>query len=401
MRNRNKKKPTFELWEVLLIAIASSIIMSLATGYAVFSNKKIADCTSSIDNKHIGVFINSYNAILTDYYDEVDQESLIDAAINGMMIYLDDPYTSYLNESSKEYLLDSLKGTYEGIGIEIKLLEDESIAIMNVFENSPAAKAGLIVGDKIKTINDEPLTNKTANDAVNIIKNSKNSKIKVNAERNGEILSFELIRETLYVPVVSSKTFENNGKKVGYLRISKFSDSVGEQFRDKLKILEDENITSLIIDVRNNTGGYLKGATEIASLFLKKGEMIYSLQSKLETNHFKDETDEARNYPVYIITNKASASASEVLAAALKYSYNATLIGEKTYGKGKVQQTSGLEDGSMIKYTTAKWLTPKGDCVDGIGLTPNIEVALSEDYINNPSDNTDNQLQTAIHEISK
>lgn len=397
-----KNKPTFKLWEVLLIAFVASLIMGLSTGYVVYMESKERNIHIKANDKNIETFLNVYNAILNDYYGEkIDKEGLIDAAINGMMIYLDDPYTTYLNEDSKEYLLDSLNGTYEGIGVEIRQEDDNSIVIITVFDKSPAAEAGLKAGDIIKTINGESLKDKSATEAVNIIRQSKDGSVKIEVQRLDQILIFELKRSILNIPVVYSEIFENNNKKIGYISLSKFSATVGEQFKSNLLKLEESKIDSLIIDVRDNTGGYLNGATQISELFLKKDAVIYSLKDKLSIKVYKDTTDEQRNYKVGVLMNNNSASASEVLAGALKYSYGATLIGEKSFGKGKVQQTSDLGDGSMIKYTSAKWLMPNGECIDNVGIKPDIEVILSDEFMKNKTKENDNQLQSAIFELSK
>lgn len=397
-----KNKPTFKLWEVLLLAFVASLIMGLSTGYVVYMESKERNIHIKANDKNIETFLNVYNAILNDYYGEkIDKEGLIDAAINGMMIYLDDPYTTYLNEDSKEYLLDSLNGTYEGIGVEIRQEDDNSIVIITVFDKSPAAEAGLKAGDIIKTINGESLKDKSATEAVNIIRQSKDGSVKIEVQRLDQILIFELKRSILNIPVVYSEIFENNNKKIGYISLSKFSATVGEQFKSNLLKLEESKIDSLIIDVRDNTGGYLNGATQISELFLKKDAVIYSLKDKLSIKVYKDTTDEQRNYKVGVLMNNNSASASEVLAGALKYSYGATLIGEKSFGKGKVQQTSDLGDGSMIKYTSAKWLMPNGECIDNVGIKPDIEVILSDEFMKNKTKENDNQLQSAIFELSK
>ena len=397
-----KNKPTFKLWEVLLIAFVASLIMGLSTGYVVYMESKERNIHIKANDKNIETFLNVYNAILNDYYGEkIDKEGLIDAAIKGMVTYLDDPYTTYLNEDSKEYLLDSLNGTYEGIGVEIRQEDDNSIVIITVFDKSPAAEAGLKAGDIIKTINGQSLKEKSATDAVNIIRENQDGNVKIEVQRIDQILTFELKRSTLNVPVIYSEIFENNNKKIGYISLSKFSATVGEQFKSNLLKLEESKIDSLIIDVRDNTGGYLNGATHISELFLKKDAVIYSLKDKLSTKAYKDLTDEQRNYKVGVLINNNSASASEVLAGALKYSYGATLIGEKSFGKGKVQQTSDLGDGSMIKYTSAKWLMPNGECIDNVGIKPDIEVILSDEFMKNKTKENDNQLQSAIFELSK
>lgn len=399
---KSNNKATFKLWEVILITLVSSLVMSLSTGYVVFRSK---DKVPKTDSKYINEFISSYNNIINNYYadkdEKIDESALIDAAINGMLSYLKDPYTTYLNENNTNLLTDSLNGTYEGIGVEVNNTIDNTIEIVNVFANSPADKAGIIAGDIILKIDDVDLADKDASEAVNLIKENKAGKINISVKRNNEILSFNLQKSTLNIPIVSKEIFNNNNKKIGYIQIAKFTDTSYEQFSESLDLLEDSFIDSLIIDVRNNTGGYLSSATNIAELFLEKGKVIYSLENKLSKDVTKDVTEEARDYKVIVLMNKGTASASEVLAAALKYSYNAILIGTQSYGKGKVQRTATLNDGSMYKYTSARWLTPKGDCIDNIGLSPDILVEQSEEYMNNPSFENDNQLQTAIYELSK
>ncbi len=398
MKNKENKPTTFKLWEVIVITLVSSLIMSLSTGYVVSRNKTVKSLGNS---KALNEFISSYKNIVDNYYDEIDETALVDAAINGMLKYLGDPYTTYLNESNTNILNDSLSGTYEGIGVTVSLNENSEIVIREVFEDTPAYRAGLQKDDIITKINDNDLTGKSSTDAVTIIKEAKNSPIKIEVKRNEEIKTFNVEKSSLYIPAIYKEIYNQNDKKIGYLQVSKFSDTIYEQFNKNLKSLEESKIDSLIIDLRNNTGGYLSEATSIAELFIEKNKIIYSLENKMNKEDTKDSTEEHRNYKIYVLINNGSASASEVLAAALKYSYGATLIGSKSYGKGKVQRTSTLNDGTMYKYTSAKWLTPKGDCIDEIGLNPDIPIEISESYIDNPSFENDNQLQTAIYELAK
>ncbi len=397
MKNKDSK-PIFKLWEVIVITLVSSLIMSFSTGYLVYTSNKTPKNTNS---KELNELISSYNNIVNNYYDEIDQSALVDSAINGMLKYLGDPYTTYLNENNTNLLNDSLNGSYQGIGVEVTTNENKEIVIKKVFEDSPAERAGIMSEDIIIKIDDTDLTDKDHYDAVEIIKNNTNGNIKITVKRGEEIKEFTVNKATLYVPAIYKEIFNRNEKRVGYILIDKFSDTIYEQFDKELLSLEESNIDSLIIDLRNNTGGYLNEATNIAELFLQKGKLIYSLENKLSKEDTKDTTDEYRSYPIAVLINKGSASASEILASALKYSYNATLIGVKSYGKGKVQRTTTLTDGTMYKYTSAKWLTPKGNCIDEVGLEPDIEVNLSEEYIENPSFETDNQIQTAIYELTK
>lgn len=398
MKSIKDKKPTFELWEVLVITLVSSVIMGLSTGYVAYrSNTKYVNT----GNEYINELVKSYNNITANYYDNIDEKSLVDAAINGMLNYLGDPYTTYLDKTNTNSLTDALAGTYEGIGIEVSKNDNNEIEVKTVFDDTPSSEAGLLVGDVILKINEEDVTTKTTTDAVAIIKSSKSSNIKLQIKRNEAIKDIDVVRKELYLPVVSSELLNQNDKNIGYIAVDKFSETVFEQFSKELNKLEKNSLDGLIIDLRNNTGGFLVGATKMAELFLEKGKVIYSLQSKLDNEVTKDETDEKRDYKVYILVNKSSASASEILAAALKYSYGAKLVGTTTYGKGKVQKTSKLSDGTMYKYTSAKWLTPNGDCIDGIGLSPDLNVELSEEYANNMTKENDNQLQMALYEIVK
>lgn len=399
MKN-NDNKPTFKLWEVIVITLVASLIMSLSTGYIVFRGKG-KNYKTVTNSKYLNEFVSSYNNILNNYYDNVDESALIDAAINGMLKYLGDPYTTYLDENNTNILNDSLKGSYEGVGVEVATDEEKGILINRVFSDSPAEKAGLKAGDKIVKVDGTDLKDKTSQDVVEIIRNNKTNIINIEVVRDETNFAFTVEKISLNIPAISTQIFNENGKKIGYIFISKFSDTIFEQFNKELKELENSFIDSLIIDVRNNTGGYLSGATNIAELFLEKGKIIYSLENKVNKEDTKDETAEKRNYKIFVLINKGSASASEVLAGALKYSYGATLLGTKTYGKGKVQKTSKLNDGTMYKYTSAKWLLPNGECIDNVGIKPDIEVETSEDFIKMPIFDNDNVLKAAIYEISK
>ena len=235
----------------------------------------------------------------------------------------------------------------------------------------------------------------------NYIKESDKKEIKITIQRDSEEKEVKLKRQKLEVPTVTTKVYENNDKKIGYIDISIFSSVTDKQFKEKLKELEKKEIDGLIIDVRDNNGGYLNVVTNIASNLLKKGDIIYKLEKsnkKVETK--KDTTKEKRTYPIAVLVNAGSASASEILASAIKESYKGFVVGTNTYGKGTVQQTMNLEDGSMIKYTIENWLTPNGNWINEVGVTPTNVVELDEIYYQKPISENDNQLQEAINLVS-
>ena len=389
------KKTKFELWEVIAITLFSSLVMSFCTGYLVYKGS-CGKITSVNGDEYLAELYKAYDEIKSNYYSSVDLGSLVDAGIKGMFSYLGDPYTTYLDKDQTDNLTDSLKGTQHGIGVLINLSDEEKkIIISRVYDNTPAKEAGLVSGDEIVKVNDKLVSeSENLKDITALIKSS--NEVKLVIQRDGVDKEYTLKTADFYNPSVEEKMIEGaNGNKIGYLQISKFNETAYEQFNQKLNKIEATGINSLIIDLRGNTGGFLSAATKISELFLKKGEVIYSLNEQLGTKVTYDETEESRNYKVFVLVNESSASASEILAAALQDSYGALLVGTTTYGKGKVQKTNKMNDGTMYKYTSAKWLTPKGECIDGVGLKPDREISNGDELLK------DLVLEKAIEEIQK
>lgn len=392
---RNKK--SFSFLEVSVIVVLVSFVMSFLGASLVY--RQLGGVNFSLLNEDQGLreLIGAYNNLLDNYYDELDTKDLIDGAISGMYAVVGDPYTTYLDENSTNSLEDSLNGKYKGIGVKIGMEEDKLI-IFEVFEGSPALMAGIEVGDVVIKIDEESTEGMSTEDLSNKIKDKKSFKLTVN--RNNEIKEFDLNTSSLVVPVVNSSVLNYNDKRIGYIQLTVFNDTSDEQFSQHLNSLEQKGIDSLIVDLRNNSGGYLQMAENIAELFIEKGKVIYSLENKSSKEETKDETNEKRDYRVDILVNKGSASASEILAAALKYSQGAKLVGNTTYGKGKVQERSNLSNGTEVKYTTARWLTPKGDCIDGVGLEPDIQVDFNVDNYNQENILTDTQVMQALEDLT-
>ena len=228
----------------------------------------------------------------------------------------------------------------------------------------------------------------------NLVKGENGTKVKITVLRGEEELSFDVKRENIDITSVSSKLIEVDNKKLGYIQIDIFAANTKEQFEKELEKLEDKKIDSLIIDVRNNSGGYLTVVSDILSMFLEKGELVYQLKTKEEIEKIYDKSEEKREYQIVVLVNGSSASASELLASALKESYKADIVGTLTYGKSKVQKTQELNNGGTIKFTFQEWLTPKGESVDGKGLEPDHIVS----YVPSEEENGyDSQLQKAIN----
>lgn len=395
------KKIKLNYLQLCLFILIPSIITFILGGSLVYSRLNNTGKVTTTNNKYVNEFISTYNKLLDEYYEDLDENKLIDAAISGMMNYTGDDYTIYMNEDATDALNEKLDGMYQGIGITISLNDNNEIFVYNVFDNSPASNAGIQVNDILKSINGNSLEGKSTEEASSIIKSSKDNKCNIVVIRNGEELSFNLEIKKLIVPAMTSSIKEVNGKRIGYLYLQTFSNTLDTQVESTLLTMEKDGIDSLIIDVRGNTGGYLTSCTNIIELFLEKNKVMYSIKSKKEDKKYKDETDTKRDYPIVVLVNGGSASASEILAGALKYSYGAKIVGTKTYGKGKVQSTDTLEDGTMFKYTSAKWYLPNGECIDGKGIEPDINVELSEEYKNNLTEETDNQLNEALRILSE
>lgn len=362
-----KNSKGFNLISVIIIICITSVVSAVTAGIIVTNNYNLSYSDLSND-KELTDFIKAYSNIVNNYYEDVDKEKMLDSALNAMLNYLGDNYTTYLTDEQRKALEESLQGTYQGIGVEI----NKDRVITKVTKNGPAEAAGLQAGDKFMSIDGTKLNDTDGNAVGLLIRGTDKKAVDIVVDRNGEELTFNVKISTIEEPAIVYGMQENN---IGYIQISKFSRPLTSQMENALKELEANGMEKLIIDLRNNTGGYLDSAETTASLFLKKGKLIYSLEDKNSKEDYYDQTETSRDYPIVVLINNNSASSAEILAAALKDSYGAVLVGQTSYGKGKVQQTYDMKDGSMAKFTSARWLRPTGDCIDKKGIKPDFEVA--------------------------
>ncbi|MBB3114225.1 carboxyl-terminal processing protease [Paenibacillus phyllosphaerae] len=313
------------------------------------------------------------------YYKEVDRSKVVDGAITGMMEALDDPYSVYMEKETAQHFSESIEGSFSGIGAEVAL-QDGKVTVVSPIKDSPADKAGVLAKDVLLSVNGDSLEGLALNDAVAKIRGPKGTKVKLIIARAGvtEPIHLVLVRDDIDYETVYSN-LRSDG--VGVIEIRQFSLNTGERFLEELDRLEKQGMKGLVIDVRNNPGGVLPVVVSVAQPFVPQGKPIVLIEDRTGEKEQTLSKGTGKKYPVAVLMNKGSASASEVLAGALKEAGGAVLVGENSFGKGTVQVSydKATGDGSLVKMTIAKWLTPLGNWVHEKGLAPDVEV-LPPDY---------------------
>lgn len=328
----------------------------------------------------------AYQLILNNYVEKVDQQQLEDGAIKGMLATLEDPYSVYMDQDAAKQFEQALDSSFEGIGAEISI-DQEKIIIVSPIKGSPAEKAGIKPLDEIISVNGESVSGKDLNDVINEIRGEKGTKVELEIVRStvNKPIEVSLVRDEVPQITVYSDMKKEGGENIGYIQITSFSQDTANEFDKALSELEDKNISGLILDVRGNPGGFLTSVNAILENFVTKGKPYVQVENRNgDTQQFYSDLKEKKDYPVAVLIDSGSASASEIMAGALKEAADYTLIGEKTFGKGTVQQPISMDDGSEIKLTISKWLTPEGNWIHKTGIEPNLEVKQSDLYHNHP-----------------
>ena len=390
----------FKLSEVIILIVVT-LIIGLILGLSIFKVLYSKDNGSVLVSKdeYLSKFIENYNYIVDNYYGDLDKNKLIDSAISGMLDSIGDPYTTYIDEDASNNFNTTLEGSFQGIGVEVVNDSDNNIIVYRVLDDSPASRAGIQSMDILKSLDGESLSNLATSEFVSKIRNSNASSFDLVLLRNNEEVSVKVNRELVTIKSVQSEVFERDNKKIGYIYMSIFANNTYSQFKSELQSLEEKGIDSLIIDVRSNTGGHLTAVGNILGLFLDSSHVIYQTEDKNGVVKTYSRGNVTKSYPIVILTNEASASASEILAAAMSEEYGAKLVGKHTYGKGTVQELKTLPDGEQYKFTTKKWLTPNGTWINDVGVPVDIEVDFNKDYYDNPIHDNDKQLQAAIEAL--
>ncbi len=363
-----------------------------------FNLKSFADDNQTIYDK-IDVFSEVLDKINKEYVDEFNQSDAMDAAINGVLQSLD-PYSSYMSPKMFESMQTETSGKFGGLGIEVGM-EAGVVKVISPIDNSPAYKAGVKAGDYIVKINNIQVQGKSLTEAVDLMRGPIGSDIEITIRRIGEKKSFifKIKREIIEIKSVKAKYVED---EIGYLRLTSFNENSSEQIKDKIKEMnKNDSLKAYILDLRNNPGGLLSQAIKITDFFLNKGEIVSTKGRKSYENRkwFAKNGDITNGKALIVLINYGSASASEIVAGALKDHKRATIIGENSYGKGSVQSIIPLKNNGAIRLTVSKYYLPSGDSISEIGVRPDIEVAENSDDFRIDTD-TDNQLKFAIKLIT-
>lgn len=390
-----KEKSLFGIKELIGIVIITTLV-SFFAGFSIKQSNNIKTDLSNYENE----IISNYKYILENSYKNVNGRDLVSAAIKGMIDCLEDPYADYINVSDVDNFNLIINGEYQGIGVQIGYNENKEPVITYVFPSSPADNSGLKINDILVSIEDIKVSNKTLDEIKDIV-NGFDGEFKVSYKRDEKQYETILKREIVTVKSVVKNLYERENKKIGYIKLTNFAANSYEQFKETLESLESDDIESLIIDLRDNTGGQLRTVDNIVSLFIDENNVIYQMKEKGKITKYYSHGNNNRKYPIVVLVNENSASASELMTGALKEVYNATIIGVNTYGKGTAQEVRTLENGEQYKFTTREWLTAKGNSIEKVGIEPNIKVEQDSKYFNEPTEENDVQLQSTITFLCK
>ncbi|MFD1033022.1 lmo1851 family serine protease [Metaplanococcus flavidus] len=370
---------------VLILATAGLTVFALT-----FGDEKAVEVNSP-ERREFQKLYTAYDEIQNRYYEDVDREELINGAINGMVDSLEDPYSDYMNEEEASQFQEGISSSFEGIGAEVQE-RNGFITIVSPIKNSPAEKAGVQPNDQIIEVDGESIQGFSTTEAVMLIRGEKGTEVTLTIVR-GEMddpIEVTIVRDEIPIETVYSEMIGDN---VAHIQITSFSRETYNELQTAIADMEEEGMEAMVIDVRQNPGGLLESALDISNLFIEEGQEMFEVQAKgLEPEIYLATEGNKVQIPVTLLIDGGSASASEILAGAMSESAGIQLVGETTFGKGTVQTANDLADGSNLKFTTAKWLTPDGNWIHEEGIKPDVEVAYPE-YASLPFIDTDLELK--------
>lgn len=397
-----KEKQNTSFWKGMVAgALAAVLLIGVVFGGAALWNGSLQDWMTA------NATAQSKMEVLEKYVDDnylfdIDTEKVENGIYKGYIAGLEDPYSAYYTSQEYTRLAESVNGAYSGIGVAVSMnAETQQVVIVQVYENTPAANAGVLAGDLISKVNGEDVTGMSLSDVVSRTKGEEGSSVVLTVFRESDQQYHDLtaVRENIKKQTVDYTMLDG---QIGYLQVTEFDEVTAEQFNEALAALEERGMQGLVIDLRNNPGGVLNTVVSMADQLLPEGKVVYTEDKNGEGQTFYSDEEHQFNKPLAVLVNGNSASASEIFAGAIKDYQKGILVGTKTFGKGIVQNIYTLSDGSAVKLTVSRYFTPSGVCIHGVGIEPDIVVELSEEAQNageNITVEQDNQLQQAIQAV--
>ena len=397
-----KKKKGYGAGIVTGVLATVLIGLLLLGGFRVITNTSGSYASGKVTEKDVSKKLDKLNALIDKYYlygDEIDTDQLAEGIYSGYTSALGDKYTVYYDEDETKALMESTSGTFSGVGATLTKKDADTgyVTIVNVYEDSPAEKAGLKAGDILEKIDEHEVGDEQLDTVVSWIKGEKGTDVKITVLRDGEELELTATRDTIEVKTVSYEMKEN---QIGYIRVSEFDTVTYDQFKEALDDLENQGMQGLVVDLRNNPGGSLDTVTNMLRLLLPEGTIVSTKDKNGKTDEITCDGTHEFKKPMAVLVNQYSASASEIFSGAVQDYGTAKIVGVTTYGKGVVQQLMNLGDGTCLKVTIAEYYTPNGRSINGKGVEPDVEVEYQYDEENPKADNQlDQALSTVQEEI--
>lgn len=406
---KGKRKKTFIIVGLIIVFILSNFMFFYIGNLFAFNGLSLISVSEDVakdiseikDVKKYELLFQVRDALLTKYDGELDDNSLLEAAIKGMTQSVNDPYTVFMNASEYKAFEDQIEGHFVGIGAQLGI-KDDKITVVSPIEGSPAEKAGLKAGDVILKVDGNEITEPNLDKTIATIRGEKGQEVTLTVLREGsEYLDISIVRDEIKVISVKGEIIDGD---IGYIQISSFDEDVAKDFKNKIVELKSQGMKGMILDLRGNPGGSLSEAVNVASQFIPKGKIVtYTIDKYDKKQEAKSVGGEAEGMPLVILIDGGSASASEVVTGALRDYEAGTIIGTTSFGKGIVQQLIEFKDGNGgLKVTTSKYYTPNGENIHKIGIKPDIEVEIPKDILEKEYDrSTDPQFNKGLEVIKE
>jgi len=359
---------------IMLMFFTILITAGLTIFALTFGDKKVVEVKVPVERAEFTKLYEAFDLLKNNYYKDIEDEKVVDGAINGMFDALGDPYSDFMVKEEADQFNSGLSSSFQGIGAEIQE-RNGYITVVSPIKNSPAEKAGLLPKDIILTVDGKSIQGFSATEAVALIRGEKGTPVKLSVKRgeNTEPIQMTIVRDEIPVETVYGEMLDGN---IAHIQITSFSEQTAQELEKILVEYEGKGMKGIVLDLRQNPGGYLKAAVDISNLFVPEGKAIVQVQEKdAEPEITNAIAGKKYNLPITVLVDGGSASASEILAGALKESIGAKVVGETSFGKGTVQNVTPLKDGSNLKFTTGKWLTPNGNWINEKGIEPDVKVA--------------------------